>query len=307
VNLKNTLPRISPLPRSNRGGLLVRLALLAFLGVARAQDEPPSEVPLVEKPWDELSNKEVSPDGEKALAIAPEKWKHAETDNFILHYRRVTEAHKVAREIEYDIWFVAKTLGATPDKYKRKSHVFIFEDDTEWQNFLADTEIPSWAGSFAVGDELFLNVRRSETTGRFDSQTLAHETTHAVVARLYTTRWPLWLSEGFAEYMGSASVAARKNETVRGRQHVLEFAGLSLDQLTAMTRYPDDPIVVTQLYESAEKLVRFIMNDLPKERFLSFVDAILSGSDLKDAVLKVYGDKFKDFDEFEKKYDRFTK
>ncbi len=150
-------------------------------------------------------------------------------------------------------------------------------------------------------------MRRSETTGRFDSQTLAHETTHAVVARLYTTRWPLWLSEGFAEYMGSASAASRKNETVKGRQHALNFAMLSLDRLTAMTHYPDDPIVVTQLYESAEKLVRFIMNDLPKERFLGFVDALLSGYDLPGAVMKIYGDKFKDFDDFQKKYDRFVK
>ncbi len=271
------------------------------------QDQPPGEVPLVERPWDQLSNTTVSPNGEKALAINPKRWKHAETDNFILHYRRVTEAHKVAREIEYDIWFVAKTLGASKDAYKKKSHVFIFEDDMEWERFLADTTIPNWAGSFAIGDELFLNVRRSEATGSFDSRTLAHETTHAVVARLYTTRWPLWLSEGFAEYMGTASVAARKNVFLKGQQHTLPFASLSLDQMTAMTRYPDDPVQVSQLYESSEKLVRFILTDLPKDRFLSFVDAILAGYPLKDAVMRIYGDKFKDFGEFEKKYERFAK
>lgn len=35
--------------------------------------------------------------------------------------------------------------------------------------------------------------------------TPAHETTHAVVARIYRRqRWPVWLGEGFAEYVGAA-------------------------------------------------------------------------------------------------------
>ena len=47
-------------------------------------------------------------------------------------------------------------------------------------------------------DDLFLDVRAAQ--GGFDSQTLAHETTHAIVARIYGgRRWPLWLNEGFAE------------------------------------------------------------------------------------------------------------
>ena len=94
---------------------------------------------------------------------------------------------------------------------------------------------------------------------------------------------------------------------VKSRQHVLDFAILSFDEMTAMKRYPEDPVAVEQLYESSEKLVRFIMNELPKERFLAFVNRILDGASLQEAVLNVYGDKFKNFDEFEKKYDRFVK
>jgi len=56
----------------------------------------------------------------------------------------------------------------------------------------------------AVHDDLFLNVHG---TGKgFESHTLAHETTHAVVARIYRNRrWPVWLSEGFADYVADAS------------------------------------------------------------------------------------------------------
>ena len=202
-------------------------------GQGNATGEPEQDVPLVEKPFNQLSDQQIDALGQKALAIRPEDWKHAETDNFILHYRRVTEAKKVAREVEYDIRFVATSLGAKKEQYQRKSHVFIFEDENEWKDFLSQTPQPPWAASFAHGDNLFLSVRNKEGAGSsFDSRLVAHETTHAVVARLYPgTRWPLWLNEGLAEYMGAASVAARKNQPLKLHEHTLTFAGMSLDQL----------------------------------------------------------------------------
>lgn len=279
-----------------------------FFALQTTSDEPPRDVPLVEKKWDQLPDKFVNAEGQTALAINPDKWRHAETANFILHYRRVTEAQKVAREIEYDIWFVAKALGATKERYRRKSHVFVFEDEEEWKEFLGKTSEPPWFASFAFGDELFLNVRRTEVSGQFDSHLLAHETTHAVVARLYPrARWPLWLSEGFAEYMGGASVAARKSQPVKRHERTLDFAKLPLDKLVGIERYPTDPIEVAQLYQSGEKLVRFLNSELPKERFPKFIDTVLAGQTLPDAVLAIYGDTFKDFAAFTKKYERFSK
>lgn len=262
----------------------------------------------MEKKWEALTNQRVGQYGNTALAINASKWKHAETDNFIIHYRRVTEAQKVAREIEYDIWFVAKALGAKKEQYQTKSHVFVFEDEAEWKEFLSQTGTPEWASSFARKDELFLNVRLKRSAGRFDSETLAHETTHAVVARLYPgRRWPLWLNEGFAEYMSGASIAARKNQSVKRHQQSLTEADMPFDGMIAQKQYPRSILEMHQLYQSSEKLVRFLMNDLPKERFSQFSEAMLSGKNLEAALLEVYGDKYKDFDTFKKKYERFNK
>ena len=264
-------------------------------------------MPLIEKPFSQLSDQQLNDLGQKAIAIRPEAWKHAETENFIIHYRRVTEARKVAREVEYDIKFVATALGATKDRYQKKSHVFVFEDNAEWQTFLSQTPLPAWAASFAHGDELFLNLRNQEGMA-FDSRILAHETTHAVVARLYpNTQWPLWLNEGLAEYMGAASVAARKNQTIKRHEHTLDFASMSLDQIQRLEVYPQDPVQVAQLYETSEKLIRFIMTELPKDRFTRFIDAVLGGKSLSEALLYVYPDKLASYDDFEKKFARFTK
>ena len=277
---------------------------------------PPSAAPrdtkLVEKKFEELSNQTPSADGVKALAINAAKWRHAETDNFILHYRRVTEAQKVAREVEYDLWFVATTLGATKDRYTKKSHVYVFEDAEEWKQFLAVSSNPmKWAASYAYGDELFLNVRGGGNTGpgaNFDSNTLAHETTHAVVARIYPgKRWPLWLNEGFAEYMGGASIAARKGQSAKRHQGNLTMAEMPLATLESLAAYPANEAGIGQLYQTSEKFVRFLMSEGPKERIAQFIDAVVGGKKMQEAVLEVYGDKFKSWDAFMRKYERFTK
>jgi hypothetical protein len=191
-------------------------------GPGDAADQQDQEVGLVEKPFDQLSDQQIDELGQKALAIRPQDWKHAETDHFILHYRRVTEAKKVAR------------------LYPR-------------------------------------------------------------------THWPLWLNEGLAEYMGAASVAARKNQPIRRHEHTLNFAGMSLDELQEMQVYPQDPVQVAQLYETSEKLIRFIMTELPKERFTQFLDAVLGGETPRDALLSTYPDKLASYDDFLKKYAKFTK
>ncbi len=270
---------------------------------------PAREIPLVEKKVEELSNQQMSKNGQLALGINPAKWKHAETDNFIIHYRRATEAQKVVREVEYDLWYVASALRAGKDRYEKKSHVYVFEDEKEWKDYLDQSNSKTkWAASYAHGDELFLNIRGSGNTGTgsFDSITLAHETTHAVVARLYRgKRWPIWLNEGFAEYMAGASISARKQQSVKRFQRDLKAADLPLDKLAAMTAYPETMPEVHQLYQTSEKFVRFLMTEMPKDRIVAYIDSVMAGKSMSESVLSTYYDKIKDWDDFQKKFAKF--
>jgi hypothetical protein len=289
------------------------LLLAVLLSTAPAQlptptpsNTPPRNPKFVELKANDPKIMTGSADGRLAIAIRPEKWKAAETDNFIIHYRRMTEAQKVGREIEFNLWFVAKSLGVGPETYAKKSHVFVFEDAKEWKTFLASTSAPPWSYSFAYGDELFLNIR-GENNASFDSGTLAHEATHAVVARIYPgATWPIWLNEGFAEYMSAAAVAARKNQTVKRHEDTLRYADLPLDQMFAMQKYPDEKDV-HRLYQSSEKFVRFLFTELPADRFVKFANSLLAGQPAKETFLQVYGDKIKDWDTFLRLYAKFTK
>ena len=288
---------------------LTHLALAAVASAqmnAPASTPPPRNVPLQQRLWQQLSDRTVSIPGSAALEVKPEQWRHAETENFVLHFRRVGDANAVAREIEFHLWFVAKELGATKEQYARKSHVYIFKDEREWEKFLASRGHPPWAQSLAIGDELFLNVR--ERGGGFDSETVAHETTHAVVARIYRgRRWPLWLSEGVAEYMGRASVAAQHHQHFRRNQRALQMAELTFAQLSSTTVYPALPDEVHQLYQSAEKFARYLFNNHPKQLFPRFVERVLAGEPVAMALVAIYGNEFNDMTAFERKFARFTR
>ena len=129
-----------------------------------------------------------------------------------------------------------------------------------------------------------------------------------MVARLYSRqRWPLWLSEGFAEYMGRASVAASHSQTLRRNQDFLPAAQLTFADLIATTRYPADREKVHQLYETAEKFVRFLWNKYPKELFPKFVDRVIAGVPPPTALSEIYGADFNDLAAFERKFARFTR
>ena len=281
-------------------------ALVIGAASALALDEPPRDVRLEEKKLETLSRKDTDALGAQALAIAPQKWKHAETEHFIVHYRRATEAQKVVREVEYDCWLTGRVLGATKEQYARKSHIFVFQDEREWAQFRHDSEVMEWSASFAHGDDLYLHV--GGMGEGFDSGILAHETAHAVVARLYPgRRWPRWLNEGLAEYMATASVATRKQLYLKGLQRDLSEATLDPVPLAAIVDYPKDREEVTRFYQSSEKFVRFLMTQWPPERFPRFVDEILAGTAVDAAIMKIYGDQTKDYAEFLKQYRRFSK
>ena len=268
---------------------------------------PPLGAPLRQKSWATLSNRDMSRLGSQALALNPRSWYHGETENFIIHYRNFSDALQIAREIEFDLWYVVRTLGATREQYPRKSHVYVFQDDKEWQVFLAEAQPRGkWAHSFALRDELFLNVHG--TGSGFESHTLAHETAHAVVARIYgSRRWPLWLNEGFADYIADACGAARRGLAPEANPRNLRWATMTVTELLAVSRYPQNPSSVSQLYDTSTKFVRYLFAKYPAELFPKFVDRLLDGVAAQQALVDVYGDEFRDLTTFDKRFETFTR
>jgi hypothetical protein len=279
--------------------LFLPLSALAQGGNSTDDKPPAREIPFETIQWSAKGDERVGEAGQKALALNAGEWKHSRTEHFIVHFRRQTEARRVARQIEFDLWFAAKALGFKKADYAGQSHVYIFEGEGEWKSFLNKVGMPSWTAAFAAGDELFLNVRGDSSNA--ESQ-IAHETTHAVIARLYPEqRWPLWLNEGMAEYMSSASVAARRGKFVGRLQN--EFPVLMpLEELVTLERYPQDTIKVAALYYTGEALVRYLHDAHGEEKFREFIKVMMTGTPLQEAILKVYPNDYKDWDAFQAAY-----
>ncbi len=295
-----------PAAKSRWARRAVRLGLASFAAALLAAEAPPAFAPLEEKKWDALSQRETGRRGAEALAFKPERWLHGESGHFILHYRRVTEARRVAPEIEYYLWWVARALGATPDRYARKSHVFIFEDEKEWTEFKAQAGLTPWASSIAIGDELYLSIREAQT-GLFHSKTLAHETVHAVVARLYPgRRWPKWLNEGYAESAGKASAAARMGQWPGNPPTRLPQGDYPLDELLRAKPGADaDTVSVHRFYRSSERLVRFILAEIGPERLPAFVDRLLDDGDFGAALVATAPEKYPSYPAFLARWERW--
>jgi Peptidase MA superfamily len=259
-------------------------------------------LPMRQMTWAQLSNREISFVGSKALEMNPRGWYHAETEDFIIHYRNFSDALQIAREIEFDLWYVAKTLGATKQQYARKSHVYVFQDDKEWQIFVKEVHHrETWSHSFAEHDDLFLNIHG--TGMGFESHTLAHETTHAVVARIYGDRhWPLWLNEGFADYMADACGAVRRGLPPGANPRNLRNATMTVTELIAISDYPADRSSVAQLYDTGTKFVHYLFTKYPAQLFPQFVDRLLTGESATAALVNVYGDEFRNLSAFDKRF-----
>ena len=156
-------------------------------------------------------------------------------------------------------------------------------------------------GTFAAHDELFLNVHG---TGQgFESHTLAHETTHAVVARIYRNRhWPLWLNEGFADYMADACGAVRRGLQPGAYPRNLPLASMTLSELIATRQYPSGGAAVSELYESSTKFVRYLFTKYPPELFPKFIDRVIDGEAVQSALAEAYGVEFRDLGAFDKRF-----
>src|ERR1700741_4672576 len=113
-----------------RLGTLILAASVAFpWPILRAAED------FKEIDFAELSQRDPNPLGEKALAIHPVEWKHAETDHFIYHFRHSYVAAPISVEAEFHYRVSAQELEREQPPGDIKSHIYIFERPEEWYQF----------------------------------------------------------------------------------------------------------------------------------------------------------------------------
>jgi len=234
------------------------------------------------------------------------KWKHLQTEHFILHYERKMFATKVARMGEQFYDAISADLPALQDQVSpARSHVYIFRDPKDWKSIIARTPgLDPWAASFVRGQSMYLQEIGKRTSKKME--TLAHEMTHLVFNRFLTVRLPLWLNEGLAEYYGAFAYRAAKGmgqskrNTFRPLRQWMPLANL----LTATT-YPTDPAEVTLFYTTSKYLVGFLRIKYPQEKWDLFFARLMDGESALPALLDTYG--WADVEALEKDFAKFAR
>lgn len=237
-----------------------------------------------------LSQTDPNPLGDKALAIHPDQWKHAETEHFIYHFVHCYVATPVSVEAEFHYRVVAKELEREQPTGDTKSHIYIFEKPEEWQQFQEFGHLEKWSGGIHSAGSLFI---QRDPAHKFSGNTLGHEIVHLVMHRFYPSGIPCWLDEGFAQYASKAAhssyLRARGYISKSHSQAIAADELMPLSQLMALTSPPSGR--VETFYEESERLVRFLAST-DKPTFLALLDALARHQPFESAFSRIYAGKF---------------
>jgi hypothetical protein len=245
---------------------------------------------LNEVEFSALSQTDPNPLGEKALAIHPAQWKHAETEHFIYHFVHSYVATPVSVEAEFHYRVVAKELEREQPSSDTKSHIYIFEKPEEWRQFQEFGNLEAWTGGIHAAGSLFIE---RDPAHRFQGNTLGHEIVHLVMHRFYSGGIPCWLDEGFAQYASKSAHASY--ERARGylaKPHSEAIAPeelIPLSQLMAFTHPPSDHVQI--FYQESERLVRFLAAG-DKTTFLALLDGLARHQPFATVFPRAYAGRF---------------
>jgi len=273
-----------PLP-AKIGSLLLLATAAAF-----AQSPTPGLNALPEVEFARLSQRDPNPLGQKALSIHPEQWKHGETEHFIYHFVDSFVVTPISVEAEFHYRVVTKELQREQPAGDTKSHIYVFQKPADWQQFQSSGKLEPWTGGIQSQGSLFI-VR--DPAYKFADNALGHEIAHLILHRFYPDGVPLWLNEGFAQYVSKnaqASYYRARNYSAKPRSAPISQEKLfPLETLATMT-YPSSDQVKT-FYDESEKLVRFLAST-DKKSFLNFLDALGRHQPFETALFQNYGTRF---------------
>lgn len=236
--------------------------------------------------WDGLSDKDVSPDGRAALSMNAGNWKHAETSHFVYHYTDEKEAETVYINAEVYYRWVKDIFGITEDKWSKKNHIFIFTDKEKWDVFKTRVGSDGEFAAFTTGWELYIYRDPHWIKPRIS---LAHEIAHIILFRFLDGPIPLFLNEGFAEFLSYRAIAMQMEKSefdLRTVRLVEKNDFIPLGELVKMDTYPKDRIGT--FYRESELLTRFFILYNDSNKYYTLLRSVSNGKPFGKAAGEIY-------------------
>jgi hypothetical protein len=187
-------------------------------------------------------------------------------------------------------FFKRRLDGFSLDSSSNKTtQLFIITADRNWQQQLhsVDGRQDALAAQYQNEIYIFWDMKHPPANAVRLAHEMVHERLQNVACR---SRLPVWLEEGLAGYLGwelaSAYRQSKGNELFRQLPPVPADDIIPMDQLNAMTAYPDHPENARRMYRQAEEWVRQIAVRIGNDRLSEFVHAVCGEGMLWSDVLR---------------------
>ena len=282
----------------------LRRLILAVFSLLLISVSSQAQIPTRE--WRDLTDQDLSPEGKLALSFDKTLWKHAETEHFITHFTDAKEAETVYVHAEVYYGWIKELFGVTNDTWKKKMHLFVFQDPKSWETFLERAHPRLQADAFTTGWELFL---KRDPYWLSPMKTTAHELTHVILFRFLDAPISLALNEGFAEFVSYRALAmqmGRSEYDLRTLQLIPKEKFIPLKDLLLAREYPATnasagrPAAredVEIFYRESELFVRYLILNYEGKKFYRFLREVSSGKDLLKVLETIYGTGFETLSE----------
>ncbi len=245
--------------------------------------------------FSDLSDQDLSPLGRMALSHLKDEWKHAESEHFVYHFSNEKEAETFFIHAELYYGWIKDMFGVTEDRWKKKCHIYVFEDKAVWETFRSRANaVFEGADAFTTGWELFIYRSPFWLSPK---KTLAHELTHLIVFRFLDGPLPLFLNEGFAEYMSYRAIATQfggDEYQLRTLELLSEKQYTALSTLAGLNNYPSQ---IESFYRESELVVRFLIQEYSGNKFYDLLRETSRGTLFSDSLNAIYGISLESFEE----------
>ena len=223
------------------------------------------------------------------------------TPHFTFHYtaederltkRLIHQGESFRKEIEEDLGIYLE----------ERTRVYIAPSFREYKKIQPAAGIPIWSVGVAYPDLNLIIIKspRAQKKGHIDiAKVFKHELTHIILGRAFQgrERVPRWLHEGLAMYISREWNFSRISVMTRA---VLTDTLIPLSSITHS--FPREAERAALAYSESFYLISFLISKYDKYNFHRFIKVYSGGSDLKSALLEVYGVKWEDFEGKWKKY-----
>jgi len=179
---------------------------------------------------------------------------------------------------------------------EERTSVYIAPSFKEYEKIQPAAGIPIWSVGVAYPNLSLIIIKspRAQKKGHIDiAKVFKHELTHIILGRAFKGRKkvPRWLHEGLAMYISREWNFSRVSVMTRA---VLTNTLIPLSSITH--NFPREAERAALAYSESFYLISFLISKYGKDDFHRFIKVYSGGSDLKSALLGVYGIKWENFE-----------